>query len=480
MNKKGELARNTLIILIGKICTQFISFFLLPLYTSILISSEFGLVDLVTTYIGLIVPVITLQLESSLFRYLVDVRSNEKEKKIIISNVFISATIQTIICMLVFFVISNFIYINYKYYIFGIVIATIFSNLLLQTARGLGDNVGYSIGSVIAGSLTIIFNLIFLVLLKIGPKGMFLSTAMANLLSSIYLGIRIKINRFINYEYLDKKIIEKLLKYSMPLIPNGIIWWIINVSDRTIISIFLGNSANGIYAISNKFSGVFITIYNIFNTSWTESASLHIDADDRDEFFSSTISLMFKLFSCMCLGIIAYMPLIFRIMINEQYSDSYNYIPILMLSSLFNVIVGLISVVYVAKKLTKEIAKTSFWSGVINIGSNLIMIKFIGIYAASLSTLLSFMVIALYRYIDVQKYVKIRLSKKLIIQTIIIFLITIFIYYKNNIILNVFGMILVTVYSVVINKGFILQALEVIKGKLKRYLDNREIIKVLK
>lgn len=466
MNKKSELAKNTLIILMGKICTQFISFFLLPLYTSVLISSEFGLVDLVTTYVGLMIPIITLQLESALFRYLVDTRNNEDEKKKIISNIFISVTLLIIICMVIFFVISRFIQISYKYYLCGIIIVTTFLGLLLQTARGFGDNIGYSVASVISGVLTIIFNIVFLIVFKLGPKGMFLSMGLANLLSGIYIAIRVKIYKYIDSNYLDRDKIKTLLKYSMPLIPNGIIWWIINVSDRTIISIFLGNSANGLYAISNKFSSVFISIYNIFNTSWTESASLHINSDDRDEFFSSTISSMFKLFSSICVGIIAYMPFIFPVMINSQYAEAYNYIPILMISTLFNVIVGLISVVYVAKKLTKEIAKTSFWSGVINITSNLLMIKFIGIYSAALSTLFSFMTMAIYRYIDVQKYVKVRLDKMLIMKTIIIFTFSIFLYYKNNLLLNIINVVIVSTYAFILNKEFILNGLCIIKNKL--------------
>lgn len=466
MNKKKSLAKNTLIILMGKICTQFISFFLLPLYTSVLVSSEFGVVDLVTTYIGLLVPIITLQLESALFRYLVDFRSNETEKKSIISNVFISALIQIIICFVLYYIISTFVFINYKNYLFGMVLATIFSNLSLQTARGLGDNIGYSIGSVIAGSIMIILNVLLLIVFKLGPKGMFLSTIFANTICGTFIFIRLKLYKYIDYKYLNKATINKLLKYSLPLIPNGVMWWIINVSDRTIITMVLGSSANGIYAISNKFSNMFISVYNIFNTSWTESAALYIDSDDRDEFFSSTILSMFKLFSSVCLGIIACMPFIFPLMINAQYEEAYNYIPILMVSTLFNVVVGLISVVYVAKKLTNEIAKTSFWSGVINLTSNIMLIKFLGLYSAAISTLLSFMVMSIYRYIDVQKYVKIKLGKKLIIQTIIIFMASIYFYYRNNLILNILNLLMVILYAFINNKEFIFDTLIIIKNKL--------------
>lgn len=467
MSKGKQLAKNTLIILLGKICTQFISFLLLPLYTSVLVSSEFGVVDLIITYIGLLVPIVTLQLESALFRYLIDERENENEKENIITNALFSVIIQMILALILFKFVLIFINVNYQYYIVVMIISTIISNILLQIARGLGDNIGYSIGSVIAGGITIILNVILLLVLHLGPIGIFLSNIVANIVCAIFIFIRTNTLKYINSKYICKKTINKLLNYSIPLVSNGIIWWIMNVSDRSIITIFLGASANGIYAISNKFPGVFISIYNIFNMSWTESAALYINSEDRDEFFSNTISSMFKLFSSICLGIIACMPFIFPIMINKEYSDAYNYIPILMISTLFNVVVGLLSVIYVAKKLTKEISKTSFWSGGINICINLVLIKYIGIYAAAISTLISFMSMAIYRYINVQKYVKVKLDKKLIVQTIVIFSISIYFYYINKPILNLVNLGLVVIYAVMNNKQIIYKTLNIINKKVR-------------
>ena len=72
MNKKKELAKNTFIILAGKVSTQMITFFMLPLYTSYLLTEEYGLVDLITTYVTLIIPIITLDTEMAMFRFLIE------------------------------------------------------------------------------------------------------------------------------------------------------------------------------------------------------------------------------------------------------------------------------------------------------------------------------------------------------------------------------------------------------------------------
>ena len=79
MNREKELAKNTLIITIGRICTQMITFFLLPLYTTILTTEEYGIVDLLNSLVMFLIPIISLQLEQAVFRKLIDNRKNNNQ-----------------------------------------------------------------------------------------------------------------------------------------------------------------------------------------------------------------------------------------------------------------------------------------------------------------------------------------------------------------------------------------------------------------
>lgn len=463
--KNKELVKNTIIIFLGKACTQLISFLLLPLYTSTLSSSEYGIVDLVTTYITLLVPIITLQLEMALFRFLIDARKNEKDKESIITNSYTVATIMVVIALIIYLIICCFWDIDYKFYFCGMVIATIYSNLSLQLARGNGDNIGYAIGSIIAGISTVILNVFLLLVLKLGITAMFLSVIISNLLCFIFLLIREKILKYVKIKALRKSTIKELLKYSLPLVPNGLLWWIINVSDRTIISWILGAAANGIYAISNKFSTIIIGVYNIFNLSLTESVSLYINDEDRDTYLSDLMNKVLKIFSYICIETLICMFIIFPILVNENYNDAYQYIPILLVGTLFHILVSMLGTIYVAKKLTKEVAKTSLYSGILNIVINLVCIKYIGIYAAAISTAIAFLVMGVYRCIDVQKYVKIKFNKKMIIEIILVFSIATIIYYINNIYINIISALVINIYIVYTNKKDIIQLYNELKQK---------------
>ena len=453
MSREKILFKNTLIITIGKICTQLITFFLLPLYTAILSTEEYGIVDLLNTLVSLLLPIVTFQVEQAVFRNLIDNRENEDEKKKIISTGIFSVILQCIIYICIFFLISPFFENQYKYFLATNVIAYIFASLTQQMARGLGKNTHFAIGSFLSAFTTIIFNLLFLVVFKFGAYGMLMANMLGQIICTIYNIISLKLYKYISISEFKKAILMKLWKYSLPLIPNAISWWVFNASDRVVVSGILGVAQNGILSAAHKFSNVFITLYNIFNLSWTEMVSLHIGDSDAKEFLNKMTNMMLRFFTAMAVGIIACMPFVYPIMINEKFSDGYNLVPIMMLGCIFNVVVGLISTIYVAKKNTKAIANTSIVSAVINITVNLCLIKFIGLYASTIANLTAYFVMSVYRLYDLKKkYFEIKIDRTFIIATILVLIPILIAFYSNNMILYVIGLAIAVVYAYIINR----------------------------
>lgn len=469
MNKKRQLAKNTLIIFLGKVSTQLISFFLLPLYTGYLATKEYGLVDLIQTYVTLLVPIITLELEMSIFRWLIDSRGKEKDTKKLISNNFFVLFISLSIFTILYVIVTSFINIPFRWLILVDIIICVLSGNFLQIARGFGKTLDFSISCMLTGLTTVLSNIIMICHFNMGAEGMIISMALANFVCTLYLFIRLKLYGMINFKLVDKKLLKDMYKYSIPLIPNNVSWWIVNVSDRTIISFILGSSFNGLYAISNKFSTIISSLTGVFNLSWSESAALHINSPDRDEFFSDVFNTIMKLFTAMGVGMIACMPFVFPLLINSKYNDAYNYIPYLVLGSVFNVAICLYSQVYLAKKLSRQVATTAVIGAVINILINIVFIKYIGLYAAAISTAISYFVMMVYRHIDLKKYVNIKISKGFIINTIIIFSYSIFLYYQHDLILNIINLVVVVCYAYLINRNFLKSGLNTILGKLKRH-----------
>ena len=469
MSREKEFAKNTIILFIGKFATQLSSFLLIPLFTHFLQPDDYGWVDLLQTYISLLVPVLTIRMDSAVFRFLIDTRKDEKKSNVIITNSIIIITVIAIITIICGIILGKIINLKYINYIIINIVIMMFSNVLLQILRGLGKNKQYSSTSIITGVLNLFINSFLIIILKFGANSILIASSISNLCIIAYIVFYTKIYRTFSFKCYDYKILKKMIKYSLPMVPNSLSWWIVSVSDRTIISAFLGASFNGIYSVSCKFSSLINSIFAVFNISWQETASIHINEPDKEEFFSNMIDKMFYMFAGISLVINALIPLFFDLLIGKNYLESYNYIPILLYANIWNIIISLLGGIYIALKRTKEIASTTIVSAVINIVLNFIFIKFFGLYAACFSTLIAYLTMGIYRYIDIRKFVKIKMNVKAIIVYTIIYLISSIVYLINIKVLNIINFIVVCVYSIIVNKEVIhntfSSALSIIKNK---------------
>ena len=169
MSHQSQLIKNTIIIAIGKLGTQVISYFLLPIYTALLTPGDYGTYDFICTLAIFICPLITLLMEESMFRFLIDAKS-DKEKKSIISQTIIYSVIGTVIFIPIALLVMGF-GTDYSPGMQVLVILFVISNLLLglsnSLARGEGNIKLYSISNFILGILTILLNIVLLILLLI-------------------------------------------------------------------------------------------------------------------------------------------------------------------------------------------------------------------------------------------------------------------------------------------------------------------------
>ncbi|MBD5547216.1 MAG: oligosaccharide flippase family protein [Lachnospiraceae bacterium] len=431
MSRSGELTKKTLIITIGRVSTQFFTFLLLPLYTAFLSTEEYGTVDLITTLVQLFIPAVSLMIDQSVFRFLLNCDDEDGRKKTISSAFFILAGLSGVTGA-VYLLAAIFISSPYKIWVVLILLTTAFSNLFLQAVRGLNQTGDYALGGFICSASTIALNVLCIAFLKMGAVGMLMATFAGNLICCIFVFFKLKIYKYISFSSIDKKLEIEELKYSIPLVPNQLSLWVMNSSDRLIVTFILGVAANGILAVSHKFPAIYMTFFNFFQLAWHESGAIYYFDEDRDEFFSDMLEKVCSIFSSLCLGIIVVLPLVFRWFVNPAYHEAYYIIPIYLVASLFNVVVGFLGVVYVATKNTVEIAKTTIIAAILNIIVNFALIKFMGLYAASISTFVGHLVTMIYRMIDTKKYLKIKYNVKQYVLISMTLAVCSVIYYMEN------------------------------------------------
>ena len=452
MQKSGtDFINNTLILFIGRICTKLIQFCLLPLYTSILTTSEYGTVDLISAYVTILVVLVNLQLEQAIFRYLAEERQNDENKDIVITNVMFISFLQIILFTIVYLLIQSFITIDGKIFLLLNVFASVFMTTMMQITRGLGDYKTYAKGSFLSAISIILFNLLFLLGFNMKIIGLLLSTFIAYIICSLYLLMKKKIYKYIQKKHLNRSKQKELLGYSIPLVPNELSWQAIKSSDKIIVSYALGKAYNGILSVSMRFSAVYNEIYSIFNTSLVDAVISNIRKQEGQVFITRLINRIFILFLSIAFLLITVMPFIFGIFVNKSYAEAFYYIPLYIISSFINVMVGLISGIFVADKRTKLIAVTSFIAGFINIIVDLLLIDLIGLYAAVFSTILGYLIMFIIRYFIILKNYSIHIEIKNFLLAIIGIIVVLFTYYSNNLIIQLLALLMVILISFWLN-----------------------------
>ncbi|MBO7657076.1 oligosaccharide flippase family protein [Candidatus Saccharibacteria bacterium] len=464
MKRETALVKNTIVLFIGTFFLKGVQYLLLPLYTTILTASEYGEVELVNTFVNLLVPIVGLQLDQGVFRFLIDNRGNkEKTKKLVSASVFFVLGSSAIFA--IGMGVLN-IFINYDY--MGLLILNMFfggiSSLLMQISRGLGDNGGYSVSNIINAIVTAVANIFLLLGIGLRAEGLLYGAVVGYIAGIIFLFFKMGLQRLISIKFVDFGLIKKLLKYSLPMVPNSLSWWIFTSSDRIVVANFISVAATGILSVAYKFSTISLLIFNVFNMSLTESISLSVEDKDLSLYYNKIFDIVLNIFVSIGGVLIACMPFLFKLMVGHEFNEAYPLIPIAIAATTFQICAGILGVIYIAKGNTLSIAVSSIMAAVINIIADIALIGFMGSFAAVVSTLLSFFMLAFYRFLNVKKrYIGIKISARLILNLLISFGIVLSIYYIDNIYANIVN-ILVAVMGMLLfnlrNMDFVLNILK--------------------
>ena len=464
MNQKKQLLKNTVIIAIGKLSTQIVSFLLLRLYTSKLTTAEYGTYDFLVTLSTFLLPIITMLMEESMFRFLIDAEDLKSKKRVITATIAYT-TVGTIIFTLITGIALGMMQYEYAIVFLLFIISNILIGLSNALARGTGKIKLYSFSNFILGASTIALNIVFIVGFKWGVNGLLWSNTVANSITAIVVLMKLHLPQFISKKDLDKKTMSEMLRYSIPLVPNNLSWIIISLSDRLMLTWMIGANANGLYSIANKFPNIIYTFYGFFSTAWKESAARILKEENKVEYYNSIYKDIKFFLKAIVLGLIVIMPFAFPLLVDSSYNEAYIYIPALVISIYYTNMSNFYGGIFTAYKNTKIMGSTTVVAAIMNVVLNLVFIPRFGIWAATLSTLISNVIVFAYRRYRLKEYI--RLNEEFNYAFWILLVITLITYYKNNMILNIIMFIVVLAYCIITNKNFIKKTLQPILNKIK-------------
>ncbi len=429
-SRNKYLIKNTLIFSIGNFGSKLITFFLVPFYTNILTVEEYGTIDLVTTVGTILLPIISLNISEAVMRFSMDKNSDDRQI-INIGFLFFLIACAISLVMIPAFAFWN-ITSNFSTFLSLYLISMTSSTIFMCYVRGKEELLFYSVMGLVQTFLIAILNILFLVKFSLGIKGYLLSYIISHFIVSFAIIIKENLIKKVSFKKLDKKVLKDMLKYSILLIPNSLMWWIMNSLDKVMVTYLINIESNGIYAVSYKIPSIVITFTTIFNQAWLFSAVKEKESKDKNEYTNSVYnSLNFAITLSTVLLLFILKPLM-KVYVGESFYEAWRYVPPLLIGTLFLTLGSFIANEYSASKDSNGFLKSSIIGAVLNVILNSILIPKIGIMGASLATCVSYIGVFIYRIDDTKKYVKIKYLTKNKIMNFIILLVMAISTYVNQ------------------------------------------------
>lgn len=472
MSKYKQLGKNTILVFIGNIGSKMIAFLMLPFYTKWLSVEDYGISDNALVYVGLLIGIVTLSISESIFIF--PKNQELKVQKQFFSSGFIYSLFLIILAGFLLYGIKEIlvkedmlksITANIRY-IYLLVVSLFLQTFSQQFSRSINKIRVYTISGVVLTLLTALLS-IFLIP-KYGLDGFFIAQIFSYFISAFYALIHSKAYRYFSLKYVNFDKYREMARYSIPLIPNAIMWWLVGSLNRPIMEEYLGMHAIGLFAVAYKFPSLINVLFSVFMVSWQISVIEEYQKENYEEFYNKILRIVFAILAFCVIMLSILGKYLNGFIADEKFYDAWLYIPILSLSSLFSAISGFVGTNFSATRESKYYFYSSVWGAAIAIVFNLILIPIFGLYGAVVAIVLSHLVMVLSRIKYSWKIVKIQdIYFYILILIICLIVVLVSSFIQNSIIILGTLIISVILFTLIIRKDLI-YGIQLLRSVIKK------------
>ena len=407
MSEYSKLAKNTIIFAIGQFSVKFIQFFLMPVLTVAMTTEDYGSAESIASLVELVIPLFTLGLQDAVFRFCM---RDDMQKKAVLSSSMAVAFIGILIIFLGSAVATVKLPVEQTVMFAVLYVCYALSNIWGQFIRGAGYIKTFACCGVVQALMLAGGTAVFVYWQRWGTFGYLLSMAIAYLCSIVVMFFGGKIYKQLSFKAINKAVLKDMLKYALPLIPNAISWWFIQVVNRFIIIGCIGDAAAGLYISSAKIA----TIINIFGTvflqAWTISTVSSLNNGNKGEFNTRIFKIFSAFIQFAAFIILLLLPYLSMFLLKGEFYEAWRYSSVAIYTAIFSCYSSFFGTYYGANMNTKVALYSTLAAAVVNTGFSFLLINFLGIQGVLFASLLSYVVLAVIRIITTQKYSEIKIN----------------------------------------------------------------------
>ena len=301
-----------------------------------------------------------------------------------------------------------------------------------QFARSIGKVNIFAISGIVLTVGTALFS--FLLIPKYQLMGFIMAQILALMLTATYSFVFSKAYRYLSLKEIEISSYKEMLTYSIPLIPNGIMWWLVGAMNRPIMEHYLGTHEVGIFAVANKFPSLISILFTVFTYSWQISVIEEFKKDGYKEFYNKVLRITFMILTLSSCLLAIFSKFLVNLLADEKFLDAWKYISIISLSVLLFSVSGFVGTNFSATRESKYYFYSSVWGAGASIVFNFLLIPSFGLFGTAIALVLSHAIMAIARIKYSWKHVQITNLSAYIIMLIINILLILLIYYTDSMI----------------------------------------------
>ena len=416
-----ELATNTALFSLANFGSKILVFLMVPLYTTVLSTSEYGIANIVQTTGMMLFPILTISIADAVLRFSY-IKELDTRKVFSVGMWITILSVLIVIPITLFFSYLDFfreigIYIIFiPLYFLGEAVA----KFLNYFARGIGKVKVSATYGLLNTFLLVGFNLLFLLYFKLGVTGYLLSFVLSYLFSSLYVALRCKVWRYAVL-HVESGMYKEMAAYSTPLVPNQLSWWLLSSFNNFYILYALGTAQVGLYTASMRIPTILTVLCHIFSQAWLLSVLRDYGSKENTNFIRSVYRRFFSVLVVMTgVFILSAYPLA-KLLLKGDFSSSWYIIPFLFISVFHGALSGFYGSIFSAEKKNKILFVSTLFGASISVILVILFIKDWGLSSVSLAAMIGYFVVCVMRSEMVKKYIDIGLKTRIMfLQTAIL------------------------------------------------------------
>lgn len=411
MQKKySKLIVNTSLLAIGSFASKLLGMFLTPLYTSILTTSDYGVADLISTTTFLLFPFLSLAISEAIMRFALD-KNCDKRSVYTIGITIVLCGFLILVCAIPIIkvtTIGQYTALFIAYYLMHCLYT-----ITGYFVKGLGQVRIYAMAGLMSSAVIITGNILFLVVFKWGIKGYLFASTLGHAFAALYMFVAAGLHKYVIGPWsVEKSLFKEMIRYSIPIIPNSISWWIANSSDKYMLNYYAGVAQVGVYSVSYKIPTILMTVMGFFISAWQLSAAEEFGKKNTEQFFSDVYDKCFAVNCMLATMLIATAKITGRFLYAADFFPAWEYVPVLVMANVFNGLASFMGSVYTSAKKTKMLSLSTMIGAGVNILINAVLIPEYGALGAAIATMVSYFVIWAVRMLDTRRILRFDVNMK--------------------------------------------------------------------